>query len=261
MTRVLYSFLLMCLMLPTSSQENETLNFTDERGLKQGKWIKFYENKNPQYEGYFSDNEPVGEFIRYLEEGGLSSILLYDSESDTVKAEFFHPNGYIAAIGIYISREREGFWSFYSAKIEDYLVCRELYRNNLKEGESIKYHWNTNRAEELLYQNDQKDGPWKQYYTDGILCIKSTYVKGKLNGDFETFLAGGEKEITGRYINDVRDGTWTFFNIDGTVKKIIIYHNGIPENRAELIKEETEYLDMLEKNGGKIEDPGKMGKI
>jgi len=261
MTKILFSFLLMCLMLPTSAQGTDTLNFTDERGLKQGNWIKFYENKNPQYEGYFLDNEPVGEFRRYYEEGGLSSKLLYYPESDSVKAEFFHPNGYIAARGMYFSRKREGYWSFYSANIENYLVCRELYKKNLKEGESIKYHWNSNRAEELIYQNDQKHGPWKQYYTDGILCIQSTFIKGKLNGDFETFHTTGEKEITGKYKNDVRDGTWTFFNIDGTVKKTIIYHNGIPENRAELIKEETEYLDMLEKNGGKIEDPEKTGKI
>ena len=39
------------------------VNHTDEKGLKQGKWVKTYESGKKRYEGYFKNNVPVGTFI------------------------------------------------------------------------------------------------------------------------------------------------------------------------------------------------------
>jgi antitoxin component YwqK of YwqJK toxin-antitoxin module len=86
-------------------------------------------------------------------------------------------------------------------------------------------------------------------------------MEGKLNGEFRSWHPNGTREITGQYKNYTRTGQWYFFNKDGSVRKEIKYNNGIPENRAELIKEETEYLDKLEKEGGKLNDPEITGII
>jgi len=93
------------------------------------------------------------------------------------------------------------------------------------------------------------------------LSLESAYINGTRNGEFRTWDTNGKPEITGQYIKDVRTGIWHFFNTDGTLRKEIKYNNGIPENRADLIKEETEYLDKLEKEGGKIKDPEITGII
>ncbi len=243
------------------SQEQELNNRVDENGIKQGKWIKKFENGNILYDGYFIDGKPVGEFKRYYQNGDLISILIHSRTTDSVDATFYHPGGFIAARGIYIKQMRTGIWKFYSARFEDCLICRENYINNSKEGPSIKYHWNGNIAEEINYKNNIKDGAWKQYFTDGTICLLSSYVIGKVNGSFQSFHPDGKKEIVGLYKNDVRDGRWKFYNANGTEGKTIVYHNGIPENRTELIRKETEYLDMLEKKGGKIEDPEKSGVV
>lgn len=237
------------------------INFTDENGLKQGKWIKKFENGNIYYEATFRNNKPVGEFIRYYISGKPVSVLYYHENSDSVDAVFYHPNEYLAAKGSYIGQKKEGKWVFYSSREKDCVICRESYINNLKEGKSIKYHLNGNIAEELLYVNDIKQGEWIQYYTDGVMCIKSSYTDNMIDGKFETFHLNGKKEIIGTYINDVRNGEWVFFNEDGSPKRTINYHNGVAENDKELIEEETKYLDMLEKNGGKIEDPEKKGVV
>ncbi len=255
----IYALIIFSFILTNFISGQEKINFTDENGLKQGKWIKKFENGNTFYEGEFKNNKPVGEFKRYYISGNLISILNYHLESDSVDAVFFHPNKFLAAKGKYYKQKKEGEWVFYSAKEEDCVICRENYINNLKEGKSIKYHLNGNIAEELFYINDLKHGAWIQYFTDGVICIKSNFSNNKVNGKFETFHTNGNREITGTYINDTRNGKWKFYNEDGSFKRTIIYRNGVADNEKELIEEETKYLDMLEKNGGKIEDPEKNG--
>lgn len=254
-------FLLLMLAFACNGFAQEKLNYTDESGLKQGKWIKRFENGKILYEGKFKDNEPVGEFKRYYQSGKIISILNHSESTDSVTAVFFYSNGYKAAQGIYMDRNKSGTWRFYSENENDKVICIELYKDNKKEGKSTKYHVNGNKASELKYRADLKHGKWIQYYEDEVICLKSEYIKGKLNGKFETFFPDGSIEIVGSYANDVRVGEWTFLNKDGTLKRSINYINGIADNDSELIREETEYLDMLEKNGGKIKDPAKTGVI
>jgi len=234
-------------------------NVTDAMGLKQGYWIVKYDNANPRYEGNFVDDKPIGEFKRFYENGNISALLYYVPANDTVKVQFFHANGFLSAMGNYIDQSREGEWMFYSEYIENYMVMRENYHRNIREGESIKYHWNGNLAEELIFFTDKREGEWRQYYTDGILALRGLYSIGKLNGKFEAFTTAGMPMIRGTYTNDVRDGEWMFWNDDGSFRRKIIYHNGIPENNAQLISEETDLLDEMEKKGGLIEDPAKTG--
>lgn len=243
------------------SSAQEKINQTDQNGKRQGHWIKKYPDGQIMYEGYFSDDKPQGEFKRYDENGNLISVLNYNADSDTISACFYHTNGYIAGKGNYINQEKTGEWLYYSDYVEDHLLMRCRYQDDQIQGTRIKYHWNGEIAEELEFSNGIQSGEWKQYYTDGTLALESTYINGTRNGEFRTWHMNGKPEITGKYISDVRTDRWIFFNSDGTLRKEIKYNNGIPENRAELIKQETEYLDKLEREGGKIEDPEKTGRI
>lgn len=243
------------------AHSQEEINYTDEKGLKQGRWIKKFENGNILYEGTFKDDKPLGEFKRYYISGKAISVLNHYHDSDSADASFFYPNGYLAAKGLYTGKNKSGVWRFYSEEKKEVLICEESYSNNLKLGKSTKFHLNGNKAEEINYMNDLKHGEWLQYYANAILCIKSAYKNGSLDGSFESFFANGSKEITGTYQEGVRTGNWNFYDENGSLRKTINYINGRPTNDNELIKQETEYLDMLEKNGGKIEDPAKTGII
>lgn len=239
----------------------EKLNQTDQNGKKQGHWIKKYPDGQIMYEGYFRDDLPQGEFKRYDVDGNLISVLNYISDSDTVTACFYHPNGYIAGKGKYYNQEKTGEWLYYSDYVEDHLLMKCRYKDDQIEGTRIRYHWNGEIAEKMEFSNGTESGKWIQYFTDGTLALESTYENGKRNGEFRSWHMNGKQEITGRYVNDVRTGVWSFYNSDGTMRKEIKYNNGIPENRAELIREETEYLDRLEREGGKIKDPEITGVI
>ncbi len=254
--------LVLILMTQVTTIAQENINRTDLNGLKQGHWIKKYPNGQIMYDGYFADNKPVGEFKRFDEDGNPESILFYGTDNDTVKAQFFHPNGYIAGKGCYLDRKKTGEWLYFSDYIDGRLLMKCNYTDDMIEGIRIKYHWNGNIAEKLVFERGIKSGTWLQYFTDGTLCLESSYSNGNLNGDFRSWHNNGKPEITGQYSKNVRVGTWIFYDTEGRTRKEIRYNNkGIPENRAELIREETEYLDRLEKEGGKIADPEITGII
>ena len=66
--------LLLLFALFTGFAAAAQVNHTDQKGQKQGKWVKTYESGKKRYEGYFKNNIPVGTFTYYFErEGGIMS--------------------------------------------------------------------------------------------------------------------------------------------------------------------------------------------
>jgi antitoxin component YwqK of YwqJK toxin-antitoxin module len=251
---------LLLLTIETRSQNSDTLNVTDTNGMKQGRWIKRYADSTIMYDGFFKNNKPIGEFRRYSEDGKLKSLMIHLDGTEEVKVTFYHPNEFIAAEGVYINQKKEGRWRLYSQKTNNYLICEEYYKNDIRNGLSLKYYKDGKIAESLLYIDDVKQGEWLQYYVTGNLCIRGNYVDGKLHGTFDVMFANGLPEYKGQYSNDVRDGIWKVFREDGSLEHEMVYKLGVL-NDPELAQKETDFLDQLEKNKGKISDPEITGTI
>lgn len=253
---IIFIAYLLTLSLTTAAQENDSVNITDEKGRKQGPWISSYPNGNARYEGVFKNNHPVGEFKRYFEDGTLMSIMVYSDDGEEVDATIYHPNGFIASKGKYINQEKEGKWSFYSYFYENYLINDEEYRDNKKNGTSVKYYPDTTVFELLNYVDDKKEGDWIQYYPDGKLFLKGSYSNDLLNGLFEVWYENGQKEISGNYKNNFRDGPWMIFSEEGEIKYEINYEMGMTKDKQMDI-DHTNLMEKLEKNQDKIADPEK----
>jgi antitoxin component YwqK of YwqJK toxin-antitoxin module len=258
--KILVTVFFATLALFAAAQNNQLLNQSDSKGLKQGHWIKKTPQGHVLYEGYFKDNLPVGTFKRYYENDSVMSVLIYSTDGKSADATFYHQNGFPASKGKYADQLKEGKWKFYSAYMADYLICEEEYLHNKKNGLSIKYYPNKTPSEKLTYLNDVKTGEWYQYFPNGEASLKGNYTDGQLNGKFAVYYDNGKSEFAGQYNNNSRDGNWVKYNLDGSVKKTINYVNGKATN-PEFSREETDYLDALEKNKGKIEDPEKTGTI
>ncbi len=241
-------------------QDETGINMSDSQGGKQGHWIKKYPNENIMYDGFFKDNHPVGEFRRYYEDKTLKSLLVYSDDGKEALATIYHPNGYISSRGKYIDQMKEGKWQFFSAYTEGYLISEEQYSANLKNGPSLKFYPDSTVADKLTYINDIKQGEWIQYYSDGAICLKSNYINGTLNGKFEVWYLNGQIQFSGQYKNDARDGLWYIYNTDGTLKYKMEYVEGVTKDR-QLDIDESDYLELLEKNKGRIADPEKTGII
>ncbi len=255
---IINSFLTLSLL--ANCQTEKEINITDQNGMKQGLWIKTYPDKSILYEGFFKDDNPVGEFKRYYENSTLKSLLIFDDNGKEADATIYHPNGYIASKGKFINQLKEGKWQFFSAIFKEYLISEEFYSGNIRNGLSIKFYPDSTVAEIVTYINGVKQGEWIQYYPNGAVCLKSKYNKGKVDGKFEVWFENGNIEFSGQYKSDVRDGLWYIYNEDGTVKYKITYISGITKDR-QLDIDESDYLDSLERNKGKIADPEKTGVI
>lgn len=241
-------------------QSEDKINITDAKGLKQGHWVKKYPNTNIMYDGYFKDNHPVGEFLRYYEDNKPMSVLTYSPDGKQAEATIYHPNGYIASKGKFVNQLKEGKWKFFSRIYSGYLICEEIYSANIKNGISEKFYPDSTVAERVTYINDIKQGEWIKYYPDGKKCVRSSYLNGKINGKFEVWFETGGIEFSGQYKNDSRDGNWLIFDKDGSVKYRIEYNEGITKDHQMDI-DISDFLDSIEKNKGKIADPEKTGVI
>jgi antitoxin component YwqK of YwqJK toxin-antitoxin module len=251
---------LLALSLYATCQVDSQLNKTDQQGRKQGHWIKNYSNENIMYDGYFKDDHPVGEFKRYFDNKALKSLLFYSPDGRKATVSIYYQNGYIASKGSYVDQMKEGKWQFYSAIIKGYLLSEEYYSRNLRNGLSVKYYPDSTIAEKLTFLNDIKHGEWTQYYPTGQVWLKTNYLNGKINGKFEVWYENGAIEFSGQYNNDSRDGKWIIFNQDGSEKYKLEYVDGVTKDRQMEI-DESDFLDSLEKNKGKIADPEKTGII
>jgi antitoxin component YwqK of YwqJK toxin-antitoxin module len=243
-----------------SAQVDTQINKTDQQGRKQGHWIKKYPDETIMYEGFFKNDHPVGEFKRYFENKSLKSILFYSEDGRKASAAIYHSNGYISSKGVYVDQMKEGKWQFFSSATNSYLISEEYYIHNLRNGLSVKFYPDSTIAERFTYVNNVKQGEWIQYYPSGAVWLKSNFLNGKINGSFEVWFENGAIEFSGNYKNDSRDGQWIIYNTDGSIKYKLNYLSGITRDR-QLDIDESDFLDSLENNRGKIADPEKTGII
>jgi antitoxin component YwqK of YwqJK toxin-antitoxin module len=255
--KIIISFYLIVLSSIVLCQNDPSVNQTDSRGRKQGHWIKRYPDQTILYEGYFKDDHPVGEFRRYYEDKTIKSVLQYSNNGKEASAVLYHPNGNIASKGNYVNQKKEGKWQFFSAVTKGYLISEDIYSGDLRNGPSVRFYPDSTVAERLIYVNDIRQGEWTRYYPNGSVLLKSNYLNDRINGKFETWSEDGRIEYEGQYKNDARDGLWVLYNPDGKVKYKIEYIDGITNDR-QIDIEESKFLDSLERNKDKVQDPEKI---
>lgn len=226
------------------------LNYTDINGLKQGHWIKKYPNGNTQYEAYFVDGKPVGEYKRFDRNGYLYAHLTYDEKGIKADAKFFHRSGKLCAIGKYIGQERDSIWLYYSDG--GILYLQESYSNGIKDGTFIRYSSERKKLEETTWKNGIKDGPWRKYFSSGNIMFDVNYTNGKLNGEGKVYYDNGKLNKKGKYVNDLMEGSWLIFDESGNYKKQYVYKHGYCE---ELAEEQNREINELESHKGEIEGP------
>ena len=234
-------------------QEGDTLiNYTDINGLKQGHWIKKYSNGQTQYEAYFIDDKPVGEFKKYDSYGNLYALLNYSSDGAKADAKFFHRSGKVSAIGKYTGHEKDSIWLYYADN--GILYLQESYKTGIKDGLFIQYTSEQKKIEETTWKNGEKHGVWRKYYATGPLMFEVNYEHGKLNGEGKVYYANGKLQKKGKYVNDLMEGSWLIFDVNGNYQNQYVYKHGYCEKLAE---EQNRTINELEKNmgNGEFDDP------
>lgn len=238
----------------TFAQTDTVYNQTDKNGLKQGFWKKEFPNGKLMYKGCFKNGKPIGEMRRYYETGELKAIMSYKDGSDRVYTKIFYDTGELASEGYYVNEKKDSTWSYYSYYTNT-LTASENYTRGIKNGIEKHYYENLQVSEEILWKNDMKDGSWNQFFEDGKPKLKTTYTQNKLQGVYIVYYPDGSLYIVGGYLDNKRQGKWTFYDENKQIKSEIVYNLGKADNEEEIMKRDSAYFKMIEKNVGKIPEP------
>ena len=119
---------------------------------------------------------------------------------------FYHDNGKKSSEGIMRNGKPDGYWKTYN---EEEVLISEGNRKNF-----------------------MLDSTWKFYDNEGELKMIINYKKGKKNGQRITYR---EKEvIKENFVDDLKQGTTTYFYPDGNVKKTLFYVDGLENGPAKI---------------------------
>lgn len=242
-------------------------NKTDEKGLKQGYWIKMNPTTGkPAYKGTFKDDKPVGVFKYYYSEiDTIKTIMDFRNNGTVGYATIFYMTGKKQAQGKYINEKKDSIWTFYDDMGQ--LLSLETYKDGKKEGKSLVYFQNGEIADEKLFKNDIQHGPFKQFFEGKKVRGEGTYVEGKLVGKNSYYYPNGTIAATG-YYNDKGNkyGVWIYKDKDGKVISKDVFDNGkqlsgkeadawLLKNKGKEPKAET-----TKNTKGKTTDSGKPSK-
>ena len=241
-------------LLLAVTADGQTKNQRDAAGRKQGYWEAVDSKGKLVYSGYFRDDKPVGEMKRYYPSGGVRVILNYDSVSTKVRTQFFWQNGELAARGNYIDTRRDSVWLYYSYHTKT-LSHRVEYTAGKHNGKEQNFYSNGNVAEETIWKNDLRDGPWKQYFENGQLKSSATYINGNLEGSYNSYHLDGTTHMEGAYRHDVPHGEWKRYDEKEKLVSTIRYAEGEITNLDELEAAEQEFFRKVMEQEGRIPEP------
>ena len=252
-------YLLLIIIYPvTFAQKNTSsdtvINYTDDNGLKQGHWKKYYDKRNLKYDGYFNDDKPVGEFKRFFPGNKIKAIMHYNEDGKTVKATLFFQNEKKAAEGTYVDMKKDGQWLYFSY-YGGYLLSLENYINGKKDGVSYEYYESGKIAEEIHWKSGIKHGKWIRYYENQKPVVSSTYINDKLHGVYKAFYYDGNLKANGIYREDNRHGKWHYYKKNGEIVLTINYNNGEILNREEFNEYEQKLFRDFEQKEGEFKAP------
>ena len=253
----------------------EFVNRTNKRGLKDGIWKSFYKNGKVVLEGRYINNKRNGFFREYSINGKLLNTYKYDDgelvedieEFKDIKVKkTYYSNAQVKSDLTLVNGIPNGISRNYNETGE--IVSSKIFKNGKllgdgivdkkgkKQGEWIEYYIshfiNPNDSIRVKrasgsYVNGFKNGDWKYYYENGSLEQKGKFIKGKIHGKWKWYYENGNLLRDEEFIKGKENGVITEYSDSGKVVMKGIYLNGLKEGKwlyySGDVKEEGEYQE------------------
>jgi len=216
----------------------EKINRRDKNGLKQGKWMYFYQDAIVRQEGTYRNDKKNGYFKDYDKDGNLITVskyiddILQEDVAELVELEVrtdYYPGGQVKTIASYKDGVPEGVRREYS---EDGIIkMAYIFSKGVIIGEGI------------MNEEGAKDGVWKEYFSNGNLRAEGKYKDGKRIGGWKFYHENGNLEQTGNY-NDYGelDGTWRWYYTSGELLREESYFTGLADGHMIEYSEEGDVI-------------------
>ena len=243
------------------------------KGVKDGLFETFHLNGQLMTKGTYSSGKKEGFHEEFLENGQLSEKSKF-VDGTRVSFQQFDKNNNLINDLIYIEGEKNGLettlyddgqvnkkQNFKNGKLEGleevYHTNGQLqYRGNYIDGEmdGLRESYWENGQEFSKYEyvgGEEKDGTYENFYEDGSLWYKTTYLNGRISENYSYYEGSlfekdiyfydedGKSKYVKTYQDDKVERISYFSDVDGE-KKIFYVQNYSTESRE--LKKETVYL-------------------
>ena len=187
----------------------DVINQVDKNGLKQGKYMEFYEGLDQvKWEGEYLNDLKNGYFREYSTKGILLSTTKYSLGEVVENAEelqnleiktTYYTNGIISSLNSYRDGVLEGVSKNYDSS--GAVTNAKIYRNGklLSEG--------------IIDDEGIKQGFWKEYFLEtGKVKAEGEFKEGARFGEWKFYFETGEIEQTGKYtLGGLEQGKWKWY--------------------------------------------------
>ena len=189
----------------------------------------FYDNFSVRLEGIFKDDKKNGYFKDYDENGSLLSVKKFINDIEQVEAQEltslklktdYYPSGQVKTVASYNGDVAEGVRREYNE--EGKIKAGYIFTKGALTGEGI------------VDEEGNKQGDWKEYYTDGTLRSVGSYTKGKAVGNWKYYFENVKLESEGKFTKTgLLDGTWRWYFEDGSIRRVQSYIAGMEDGEYE----------------------------
>lgn len=174
-----------------SSLTTDTINSTDGKGKKQGRWVFYGGQKDSSCygknqiveEGQYDKGKREGQWINYYCNGNKKSVLSYKNGIPSGKLELFDTTGKMVEEGTWQNNRWVGEYKSYypSGKLQYAFLFNEKGK---RQGLQKFYYENGNVATETDFNDGFEDGIYKEYDNNGKLKTGKIYRKGKIVSEY-----------------------------------------------------------------------------
>ena len=203
--------------------DRQYVNRYNNKGLKQGIWLDFYENGKVKNEKVFVNDTLNGYSNDFNERGDVEVSLLYNmgnlKQPDKFK-EFslderneYYDNGNPKRKGFYKGNIPVGIHKFYDDA--GTLLNAKIFNDN---GIVV--------SEGMLTEDGKKEGHWRNLYENGELKSEGNFKNSRQTGEWKFFFSGGVPEQIGNFANGSFDGEWKWFYKNGKPLRVEEYRKG-----------------------------------
>jgi len=228
-----------------------------KKGKKDGEWTTYGSDENKKETEVFKDGSVIKR-ISYYTNGNIDSERNYKNGKEDGVSKQYTLDGTLKSEKNYVNGKQVGRqMQYYTSNQADYIQISNYSANGKKEGEFIETFVDTDNIKQKgNYVNDQKDGLWltgtlrgadmkEETYKNGVLqnskrtqkytsqdgdYTSVTLYNGKGNKDgvyIETYTPGKVEKVRGTYVNNRKDGKWTYKDKSGKVTKEEVYEDGV----------------------------------
>ncbi len=162
----------------------DPINVTDDKGMKQGKWIVFGTSRpdtcflptSKVEEGLYQDNRKTGIWEQYYCSGTTRGKTTFKNGRPDGYTVMYHENGKIS---------EEGTW-----KINKWVGNYRLYYDNGQLQQEFSFN-----------TTGKREGPQKYFYTNGQVMMEGSWSNGKEAGAVKEYYETGEVKTEKIYNN------------------------------------------------------------